>query len=450
MDHLIPRSSQATVIGVGVIEGLSLEAAPMMNAADHVTKLCIEDPPQEEATPAAAAAAEDSESEEAMGAELRPDLLPRPEPRHRSKDERLAEMEAIVRRAEVAEEFGGVPLKRASAGTSTAARPDVADRNRFPNILPYEDSRLRLTPSKANPHGYINASLIHIPLGSGRDLRYVATQAPLQATAEDFWQAVWETRASVIVALTRTHEKGAERCHQYWPSKSEGKSKLKFGDFSVSLSSSTASKSQVASTLCLKHSPSGTRRVVYHLQFLPWPVGGVPANVETFLRFLDEVSSVRRHAENEAGRGGNGAEESRRGVGPKRRSVSTGRASLSSSAHSSASSASSGGSWTRRVLGSRNGSLSLSLSQEAAESTEPVEETPPPPLFVHCSSGAGRTGVFLLCHLAMAALDHNQELPLPRALSLLRQQRMRLVQSPAQYHFVYDALIAYLANSRLI
>ena len=41
-------------------------------------------------------------------------------------------------------------------------------------------------------------------------------------------------------------------------------------------------------------------------------------------------------------------------------------------------------------------------------------------------------------------------LPTPQVLSHLRQQRMLMVQTVAQYKFAHTALIHYLAQSRLI
>ncbi|RZF46366.1 hypothetical protein LSTR_LSTR011150 [Laodelphax striatellus] len=73
-----------------------------------------------------------------------------------------------------------------------------------------------------------------------------------------------------------------------------------------------------------------------------------------------------------------------------------------------------------------------------------------PPILIHCSSGVGLSAVLLLSDLLLYTLDHNQELDIPRVVSLLRQQRMLMVQSVAQYRFVHVLLIYYLKNSRLI
>lgn len=72
------------------------------------------------------------------------------------------------------------------------------------------------------------------------------------------------------------------------------------------------------------------------------------------------------------------------------------------------------------------------------------------PVLVHCSAGVGRSGVTILCDLLLEAADHNLPLDPPKVLHHLRQQRMALVQTIAQYKFVYQVLIAYLNRARLI
>ncbi|XP_039594753.1 tyrosine-protein phosphatase non-receptor type 14-like [Polypterus senegalus] len=73
-----------------------------------------------------------------------------------------------------------------------------------------------------------------------------------------------------------------------------------------------------------------------------------------------------------------------------------------------------------------------------------------PPVVVHCSAGVGRTGVVILAELMISCLEHNEKTDVPMMLQSLRQQRMLMVQTVAQYKFVYQVLIQFLKNSRLI
>lgn len=61
-------------------------------------------------------------------------------------------------------EFDKIPKKKQNADFTTALHIDNAKYNRFKDVLPYEDNRLRLTPTRENKHGYINASHITVSI----------------------------------------------------------------------------------------------------------------------------------------------------------------------------------------------------------------------------------------------------------------------------------------------
>lgn len=67
-------------------------------------------------------------------------------------------------------------------------------------MLPYEENRVRLTPTRDNRMGYINASHISAAIGTSQRF-YIAAQGPLPCTVADFWQTVWHCDVYVIVML---------------------------------------------------------------------------------------------------------------------------------------------------------------------------------------------------------------------------------------------------------
>jgi len=69
-----------------------------------------------------------------------------------------------------------------------------------------------------------------------------------------------------------------------------------------------------------------------------------------------------------------------------------------------------------------------------------AQQQPQQPILVHCSAGVGRTGVFILADIAVASLLDTGYVDLPQTLIKLREQRPHMVQTMAQYAFVYDAL----------
>ena len=93
---------------------------------------------------------------------------------------------------------------------------------------------------------------------------------------------------------------------------------------------------------------------------------------------------------------------------------------------------------------------SLSSPSPSSKSPKPGSKSRNPPVLVHCSAGVGRTGVAILCDILLYCVDHNVDIDIPKVLSHLRQQRMLMVQTVAQYKFVHMVLIQYLKQSRLI
>lgn len=60
-------------------------------------------------------------------------------------------------------EYERILKKRLVGGEcSTARLPENAERNRFQDVLPYDDARVELVPTKENNTGYINASHIKV------------------------------------------------------------------------------------------------------------------------------------------------------------------------------------------------------------------------------------------------------------------------------------------------
>jgi tyrosine-protein phosphatase non-receptor type 11 len=76
-------------------------------------------------------------------------------------------------------------------------------RNRFKNILPYDETRIVLKNYSVTD--YMNANRIRTSSGTvGRD--YIATQGPLPATINDFWHMVQQETVKCIVMITREIE----------------------------------------------------------------------------------------------------------------------------------------------------------------------------------------------------------------------------------------------------
>ncbi|XP_072906951.1 tyrosine-protein phosphatase non-receptor type 14-like isoform X2 [Hemitrygon akajei] len=294
-------------------------------------------------------------------------------------DERCKMLERKLEEDMVFTEYEQIPKKMVDGVFTTATLPENVERNRFRDVVPYEENRVELVPTKENNTGYVNASHIKVTV-AGEDWHYIATQGPLPHTCHDFWQMVWEQGVNVIVMVTAEEEGGKPKTHRYWPKLGSKHSSATYGKFKVTTKFRTDSGCYATTGLKVKHLLSGQERTVWHLQYTDWPDHGCPEDVQGFLSYLEEIQSVRRH--------------------------------------------------TNSMLDS-NRSCN-------------------PPIVVHCSAGAGRTGVVILTEVMVGCLEHNEKLEVPVMLGFLRQQRMLMVQTIAQYRFVYQVLIQFLKNSRLI
>ncbi|VEN49341.1 unnamed protein product [Callosobruchus maculatus] len=301
--------------------------------------------------------------------------LPRfnPLPPSISKETMCQLLESKLADSQLYFEFDKIPKKKQNADFKTALHPDNAIFNRFKEILPYEDNRLRLTPSKSNKFGYINASHITATVGSKQRF-YIAAQGPTKQTLPYFWQCVWEAEVYMMVQLTDPTED-----IMYLPDADERCIDID-SDYQIWWEFSQKTGHCVTSKIRLCHVSSRRYRTIWHLHYTDWAEQGCPQSAAHFLGFLEETQSVHQHSLGEIPPGHN-----------------------------------------------KN-----------------------PPILVHCTAGVGRTGLTILCDLLLYTVDHNQEVCIPRVVDLLRQQRAYMIQTIAQYRFVYVLLIHYLKQTRLI
>ena len=88
---------------------------------------------------------------------------------------------------------------------------------------------------------------------------YIATQAPVADTVDDFWLMVWQERSSVIVMVANLVEMGKRKCQKYWPDDREV-----FGSLEVSLNSQERTSDYIIRTFLLQQ----VRFLHYFLRYL--------------------------------------------------------------------------------------------------------------------------------------------------------------------------------------
>ncbi|XP_036170740.1 tyrosine-protein phosphatase non-receptor type 21 isoform X3 [Myotis myotis] len=212
-----------------------------------------------------------------------------------TNDERCKILEQRLEQGMVFTEYERILKKRLVDGEcSTARLPENAERNRFQDVLPYDDARVELVPTKENNTGYINASHIKVSV-SGTEWDYIATQGPLQNTCQDFWQMVWEQGIAIIAMVTAEEEGGREKSFRYWPRLGSRHNTVTYGRFKITTRFRTDSGCYATTGLKMKHLLTGQERTVWHLQYTDWPEHGCPEDLKGFLSYLEEIQSVRRH-----------------------------------------------------------------------------------------------------------------------------------------------------------
>ncbi|VEN54036.1 unnamed protein product [Callosobruchus maculatus] len=154
-------------------------------------------------------------------------------------------------------------------------------KNRFPDILPYDHSRVELCTTKDD---YINASFIKdvspfAPL-------FIISQVPLSATIPDFWAMIREQQVELIFCLVNDSEIGSD---VYWPTE-KGRN-LSYGNMILSLQSVITKTHWVERLISVTINTPEKREswVVMHLQFTSWPGSLCPNSPEPVVSYVQEL-----------------------------------------------------------------------------------------------------------------------------------------------------------------
>ncbi|XP_053606759.1 tyrosine-protein phosphatase Lar isoform X4 [Plodia interpunctella] len=175
-------------------------------------------------------------------------------------------------------------MKADSSRFVSASLPCNKHKNRLVHILPYESSRVCLTPRDGSD--YINASFVD---GYRYRSAYIATQGPLPDTTDDFWRMLWEHNSTIIVMLTKLKEMGREKCHQYWPSDRS----VRYQCFVVDPIAEYNMPQYILREFKVTDARDGASRTVRQFQFTDWPEQGVPKSGEGFIDFLGQVHKTK-------------------------------------------------------------------------------------------------------------------------------------------------------------
>uniref|UniRef100_A0A665TQH1 protein-tyrosine-phosphatase n=1 Tax=Echeneis naucrates TaxID=173247 RepID=A0A665TQH1_ECHNA len=162
--------------------------------------------------------------------------------------------------------------------TEVGALKENVKKNRYKDILPYDQSRVVLSLTTDSDSDYINASFIK---GAAADKKYIASQGPLSSTVVDFWRMIWQHDVKV------SHTK---KCECYWAPVHQSAT---FGPFTVHCVRAKRShiyQMIIKFLLCY----ANENRSVIQYQFLSWPDHDIPNNTAGVLDLLENIRSSQR------------------------------------------------------------------------------------------------------------------------------------------------------------
>uniref|UniRef100_A0A3B5QYJ1 Receptor-type tyrosine-protein phosphatase F n=1 Tax=Xiphophorus maculatus TaxID=8083 RepID=A0A3B5QYJ1_XIPMA len=160
-------------------------------------------------------------------------------------------------------------------------------KNRLANIMPFESNRVCLQPIRGiEGSDYINASFID---GYRHQKAYIATQGPLAQTTEDLWRMLWEHNSTIVVMLTKLHEMGREKCHQYWPVALS----TRYQHFVVDPVAEYNMPEYILREFKVTDARDGQSRTIRQFQYTHWQEQGVPKTVEDFINFIGQVHKTK-------------------------------------------------------------------------------------------------------------------------------------------------------------
>uniref|UniRef100_A0A3B3X0L6 Protein tyrosine phosphatase receptor type Nb n=1 Tax=Poecilia mexicana TaxID=48701 RepID=A0A3B3X0L6_9TELE len=204
----------------------------------------------------------------------------------------LAYMEDHLRNKDrLLKEWAALCSYQAEPSAVSVAQSDAnAKKNRCPDSVPYDHSRVKLkADSNPSRSDYVNASTIieHDP----RMPAYIATQGPLPHTISDFWQMVWENGCTVIVMMTALVEDGEKQCDRYWPD--EGSSLYHIYEVNL-VSEHIWCNDFLVRSFYLKNVQTQETRTLTQFHFLSWPAQGIPTSTRPLLDFRRKVNKCYR------------------------------------------------------------------------------------------------------------------------------------------------------------
>lgn len=170
------------------------------------------------------------------------------------------------------------------------SKPENRNKNRRSDFPCWDHSRILLCNSDFNrpwSSDYINANWVD---GYKKKNKFIATQAPMENTVDDFLAMVWQNTCRYIIVLTKMFEDGVEKCFPYWPTR---KNIVRFtNQWIISFKSKQCAPGYQKYVLEFsQREVPQTRRTIILYNYTNWSENRRPKKCTDFLRFLFRTRS---------------------------------------------------------------------------------------------------------------------------------------------------------------
>ncbi|KAK5961690.1 uncharacterized protein PWA37_001063 [Arxiozyma heterogenica] len=264
---------------------------------------------------------------------------------------------------------------------------------------------------------YFNANYLQIPQ-INKDYKYVATQAPLVTTFDDFWNVVLSNDIRVIVSLNSESELEMKKWDVYW----NNKTNLKYSiNAIITLNNVNGLDGCILRIFQVFKKGKYNYSIVFHIQYTQW-LDSCSIDIVELLKIFNLKDALIS----------NPIECLKKIINKNQNAMNTGSDILNMKINHT-----------------------IDLLPDSLNYKNLVRSNTP--LLIHCSAGCGRTGVFIVLDFLIKILDKSTNQSnkidvwnIPNDLIFiivneLRKQRLSMVQNLSQYITCYESLLKYFA-----
>uniref|UniRef100_A0A0N5BEA9 Tyrosine phosphatase n=1 Tax=Strongyloides papillosus TaxID=174720 RepID=A0A0N5BEA9_STREA len=157
-------------------------------------------------------------------------------------------------------------------------------KNRFNNVLCYNEGAVKLRPTRNDDGEYIHATRFVTKEGG-----YIMTQAPLPNTIEDFWRMIWQEEVSVVVSFVDFTN--IDECTEYFNLK-KGKKKC-IGRFNIKTTDIEITSDYAGYFLKVTNKEDEVPREVTVVQWLNWNIE-LLVDIKDLINFMQIVWNLEK------------------------------------------------------------------------------------------------------------------------------------------------------------